>query len=39
VWIEEPLDAYDHEGHAALAGARHAIATGEMLTSAPSTPS
>jgi L-alanine-DL-glutamate epimerase-like enolase superfamily enzyme len=35
VWIEEPLDAYDHEGHAALA-ARFGtpIATGEMLTSA-----
>jgi L-alanine-DL-glutamate epimerase-like enolase superfamily enzyme len=35
VWIEEPLDAYDHEGHAALA--LHfdtPIATGEMLTSA-----
>ncbi len=33
-WIEEPLDAYDAEGHAALA-ARLAtpIATGEMLTS------
>jgi L-alanine-DL-glutamate epimerase-like enolase superfamily enzyme len=33
-WIEEPLDAYDAEGHAALA--RHldtAIASGEMLTS------
>ncbi len=34
VWIEEPLDAYDHEGHAALAAALDtAIATGEMLTS------
>lgn len=34
VWIEEPLDAYDHEGHAALAAAVDApIATGEMLTS------
>jgi L-alanine-DL-glutamate epimerase-like enolase superfamily enzyme len=34
VWIEEPLDAYDHEGHAALANAVDAsIATGEMLTS------
>jgi L-alanine-DL-glutamate epimerase-like enolase superfamily enzyme len=34
VWIEEPLDAYDAEGHAELA--RHLdtpIATGEMLTS------
>jgi L-alanine-DL-glutamate epimerase-like enolase superfamily enzyme len=35
VWIEEPLDAYDHEGHAALANAFDTpIATGEMLTSA-----
>ena len=35
VWIEEPLDAYDHEGHAALAAALDTpIATGEMLTSA-----
>ncbi len=35
VWIEEPLDAYDHEGHAALAATFDtAIATGEMLTSA-----
>ncbi|MFM2342115.1 MAG: hypothetical protein RLZZ592_1768 [Pseudomonadota bacterium] len=34
VWIEEPLDAYDHEGHAALAAAVDTpIATGEMLTS------
>jgi len=34
VWIEEPLDAYDHEGHAALAAAFDTpIATGEMLTS------
>jgi len=34
-WIEEPLDAYDHEGHAALAAAFDTpIATGEMLTSA-----
>ncbi|MFG1707333.1 mandelate racemase/muconate lactonizing enzyme family protein [Nonomuraea sp. M3C6] len=34
VWIEEPLDAYDHEGHAALATALDTpIATGEMLTS------
>jgi L-alanine-DL-glutamate epimerase-like enolase superfamily enzyme len=33
-WIEEPLDAYDHEGHAALARSLDtAIATGEMLTS------
>ncbi|MFJ1300704.1 mandelate racemase/muconate lactonizing enzyme family protein [Pseudomonadota bacterium AL_CKDN230030165-1A_HGKHYDSX7] len=35
VWIEEPLDAYDHEGHAALAANFDTpIATGEMLTSA-----
>lgn len=35
VWIEEPLDAYDHEGHAALARQFDTpIATGEMLTSA-----
>ena len=35
VWIEEPLDAYDFEGHAALAaGFDTPIATGEMLTSA-----
>jgi len=35
VWIEEPLDAYDVEGHAALAGALDTpIASGEMLTSA-----
>ena len=35
VWIEEPLDAYDHEGHAALCAALDTpIATGEMLTSA-----
>jgi len=34
VWVEEPLDAYDHEGHAALAAAFDTpIATGEMLTS------
>ena len=34
VWIEEPLDAYDAEGHAALARSLDtAIATGEMLTS------
>jgi L-alanine-DL-glutamate epimerase-like enolase superfamily enzyme len=34
VWIEEPLDAYDHEGHAALAASLDTpIATGEMLTS------
>ena len=34
VWIEEPLDAYDHEGHAALAVQFDTpIATGEMLTS------
>ena len=35
VWIEGPLDAYDHEGHAALATQFDTpIATGEMLTSA-----
>lgn len=35
VWIEEPLDAYDHEGHAALATQFDTpMATGEMLTSA-----
>lgn len=34
VWIEEPLDAYDAEGHAALATALDTpIATGEMLVS------
>ncbi|HET6263275.1 MAG TPA: mandelate racemase/muconate lactonizing enzyme family protein [Usitatibacter sp.] len=34
VWIEEPLDAYDNEGHAALAQQFDTpIATGEMLTS------
>lgn len=34
VWIEEPLDAYDVEGHAALTAALDTpIATGEMLTS------
>lgn len=33
-WIEEPLDAYDAEGHAELARALDTpIATGEMLTS------
>lgn len=33
-WIEEPLDAYDMEGHAALAASLDTpIATGEMLTS------
>lgn len=33
-WIEEPLDAYDIEGHAALTAALDTpIATGEMLTS------
>lgn len=32
-WIEEPLDAYDFEGHAALAASLDtSIATGEMLT-------
>jgi L-alanine-DL-glutamate epimerase-like enolase superfamily enzyme len=35
IWIEEPLDCYDYEGHAALASQFDtAIATGEMLTSA-----
>jgi L-alanine-DL-glutamate epimerase-like enolase superfamily enzyme len=34
VWIEEPLDAYDSTGHAALAASLDTpIATGEMLTS------
>ncbi|SFN06351.1 L-alanine-DL-glutamate epimerase [Izhakiella capsodis] len=34
IWIEEPLDAYDVEGHAALASTLDTpIATGEMLTS------
>ncbi|MFC4564132.1 mandelate racemase/muconate lactonizing enzyme family protein [Nocardiopsis mangrovi] len=34
VWIEEPLDAYDAEGHAMLAATFDTpIATGEMLTS------
>jgi L-talarate/galactarate dehydratase len=34
VWIEEPLDAYDAEGHAQLATALDTpIASGEMLTS------
>ncbi|RNL85755.1 L-talarate/galactarate dehydratase [Halostreptopolyspora alba] len=34
VWIEEPLDAYDSEGHAALAQTFDTpIATGEMLAS------
>jgi L-alanine-DL-glutamate epimerase-like enolase superfamily enzyme len=34
VWIEEPLDCYDAEGHAALAQQFDTpIATGEMLTS------
>lgn len=33
-WIEEGLDAYDFEGHAALASSLDAaIAMGEMLTS------
>ena len=35
VWIEEPLDAYDTEGHAALAQALDTpVASGEMLASA-----
>ncbi|TCC62113.1 mandelate racemase/muconate lactonizing enzyme family protein [Kribbella pittospori] len=34
VWIEEPLDAYDAEGHAELAAALDTpIATGEMVSS------
>ncbi len=34
-WIEEPLDAYDIEGHAALAAAIDTpVASGEMLVSA-----
>ncbi|QFY08521.1 enolase [Nonomuraea phyllanthi] len=34
VWIEEPLDAYDAEGHAQLAATLDTpIATGEMLSS------
>jgi L-talarate/galactarate dehydratase len=34
VWIEEPLDAYDFEGHAQLSSTFDtSIATGEMLTS------
>jgi L-alanine-DL-glutamate epimerase-like enolase superfamily enzyme len=34
VWIEEPLDAYDAVGHAALAATLDTpVATGEMLTS------
>lgn len=34
IWIEEPLDAYDAAGHAALAAQLDTpIATGEMLTS------
>lgn len=34
VWIEEPLDAYDASGHAALARSLDTpVATGEMLTS------
>jgi L-alanine-DL-glutamate epimerase-like enolase superfamily enzyme len=35
VWIEEPLDAYDAEGHARLAAALDTpVASGEMLSSA-----
>ena len=35
IWIEEPLDACDNEGHAALAATFDTpIGTGEMLTSA-----
>ena len=38
VWIEEPLDCFDYEGHAALAAQfDNGIATGEMLTSAANT--
>lgn len=34
IWLEEPLDAHDMEGHAALAALLDTpIATGEMLTS------
>ncbi|MCX4830558.1 mandelate racemase/muconate lactonizing enzyme family protein [Streptomyces sp. NBC_01016] len=34
VWIEEPLDAYDAQGHAALAASLDtSVATGEMLAS------
>ncbi|MFF4506684.1 mandelate racemase/muconate lactonizing enzyme family protein [Streptomyces sp. NPDC001401] len=34
IWIEEPLDAYDAQGHAALAASLDTpIATGEMLAS------
>ncbi|GAA3749131.1 L-talarate/galactarate dehydratase [Streptomyces tremellae] len=34
VWIEEPLDAYDAQGHAALAASLDTpVATGEMLAS------
>jgi L-talarate/galactarate dehydratase len=34
VWLEEPLDAYDAEGHAALAACLDTpVATGEMLAS------
>ncbi|MFF8908728.1 L-talarate/galactarate dehydratase [Streptomyces olivaceoviridis] len=34
VWIEEPLDAYDVQGHAALASSLDTpVATGEMLSS------
>jgi len=34
VWIEEPLDAWDNEGHAELAAMLDTpVATGEMLTS------
>ncbi|MEU9286310.1 mandelate racemase/muconate lactonizing enzyme family protein [Streptomyces sp. NPDC048275] len=34
IWIEEPLDAYDSQGHAALAASLDTpIATGEMLSS------
>ncbi|WP_413253211.1 enolase C-terminal domain-like protein [Streptomyces caniferus] len=35
VWIEEPLDAYDAEGHAALVASLDTpVATGEMLSGA-----
>lgn len=35
IWIEEPLDAYDAEGHAKLAAALDTpVASGEMLSSA-----
>src|SRR3546814_15152061 len=39
VWIEEPLDAHDFEGHAALAAELATpIATGQLLTSVEAHP-